>query len=118
MSGLITQAPQFLSLHTPEMPLWQRAKSYLSGSLGSSLLRLSVISTAIFQSGVFLFVSPRQSETRFMWVSKGITSLEGGISFHIPKSMSFLRTIHLKKRHALFLGLFALGDAKRSFKPL
>jgi len=45
--------------HDPDIPRWQRGKSYFTGSEGSIPFRFSVISLAIFQSAVLRDVKPR-----------------------------------------------------------
>jgi hypothetical protein len=72
-------------LHKPEIPRWQRAKSYFKGSSGSNVLSDSVISCAAFQSVEALFVKPKHLEIFAMCVSRGIISLDGSMLFQMPR---------------------------------
>ena len=68
------------------MRLWQSAKSYFTGSCGSSLRSRAVISSTIFRLRVRRRVSPIERAMFSMWVSTGMRSAEGGTSVHAPKS--------------------------------
>jgi hypothetical protein len=46
--------------------MWQREKSYPTGSEGSSLASAAVISTVVFQDRSALFVKPRFLDRRWM----------------------------------------------------
>src|SRR3989337_2180370 len=107
----------FFLLHSSSIPSRDREKSYLTGSGGSSFLRASVISSAVFQSAVLRFVRPMYPEMRAMWVSSGITSFEGSMSFHIPKSSPSFLTIHRRYRFSLLHGLPRTGEGKRNRTP-
>ena len=104
-------------LHSPDIPWWHSAKSYLRGSSGSNFFNASVISLAVFQSEDFLLVSPRHLEILAMWVSRGMINFEGEILSQIPKSISLVRTIHLRNRFRRLHALPLSGDGKNCFSP-
>src|SRR5713101_681312 len=79
--------------HWPDMRLWQRAKSYFTGSSGSSLLSRAVISSTIRQLRLRRRVRPMERAMFSMWVSTGMRSAEAGISGQIPKSGTSCLTI-------------------------
>src|SRR5271156_4119501 len=53
------------------MPMWQRAKSYLTGSVGSKRERARVISSVVVQERSARDVKPRFRDSLWMWVSTG-----------------------------------------------
>jgi hypothetical protein len=75
------------------MRLWQRAKSYFTGSAGSTAARRAVISSAIFQVRERRRVRPIARLMFSTWVSIGITSRAGDTESHNPKSGGSRRTI-------------------------
>src|SRR6266851_1651550 len=79
--------------HWPDMRLWQSAKSYFTGSSGSSSLSPAVLSSTMDQLRLRRRVSPRERAMFSMCVSTGIRSAEGGTSAQIPKSGASRLTI-------------------------
>ena len=77
--------------------MWQREKSYFTGSVGSSRRSPRVISSVIFQLRLRRRVSPSARAMFSMWVSTGIRSAAGGIAVQSPKSGASRRIIQRRK---------------------
>ena len=80
------------------MPRWQREKSYLTGSRGSSARSDRVMSAAIRQPGLVSLVSRRHRPTRMTWVSSGTISCAGRTRDQMPRSTRSMRTIQRRNR--------------------
>jgi hypothetical protein len=100
-SWLLT--PHFNFDHPSSIPNPNKAKSYLTGSSGSSFRRLAVSSNAVCQSVCLRRISFSLLPTRSTCRSHGQTNCAGWIVFQMPKSTPFLswRTIH--RRYMLSL---------------
>ena len=96
------------------MPRWQSAKSYLTGSSGSSGRSDAVISRAMAPAGARDSASSRrQRPTRMTCVSSGTTSADARHRDQTPRSSASRRTIQRRNRFSRLQALPAEGRGKK-----
>src|SRR6266851_6233565 len=86
------------SRQSPDIRLWQSAKSNFTGSAGSIVASFRVISSAIRQVRERRRVKPIDRLMFSTWVSTGIRSRDGDTEVQRPKSGGSRRTIQRRKR--------------------
>jgi hypothetical protein len=102
-----------LKPHAFIMPMWQSAKSYFTGSAGSSRRSDEVMSCAMRQPGLVYEVSRRHRPTRMTCVSSGTISFAGGTRRQTPRSSASRRTIQRRKRFSRLHAEPADGRGKK-----
>src|SRR2546426_4004732 len=105
------------SRQSPDIRLWQSAKSYFTGSSRSIAASRRVISSAIRPVRDFPRVRPMDREMFSTWVSTGVKSRSGATAVHRPKSGGLRRTIQRRNRCRRLHGPPPEGSGNRCRYP-